>query len=118
MENESEFDLSGLKVDINIGNKTLNAVVNQRRKASIVNRTVIKLIEPKINPVNYDIVNVRISAGTKSLDIVCVTNYKLNVPIVLGRDAINQFGCKLSLSETSNERNEDVSELLSLLWCL
>lgn len=106
-ENDCEFSLSGLKVDVNIGGKTLRAIVNLRRKASIINRTVIKLIKTKINPVNYDIIDVEITAGNRSLDIVCVTNYKLNVPIVLGRDAIKQFGFKLSIVPEDDGKRVD-----------
>lgn len=56
---------NGFKVDVTIGTKTLRAMVNMRRKSSIINRTVIKLIEEKSNPINYDTIMVKMSVGSK-----------------------------------------------------
>lgn len=95
----------GFIVSIKIGNKHINASVNSHRKATIVNRSVFKLSNWNACPANYDIVNIPISAGNKTLDIMCVTNYQQNVPVILGRDATNQFGFKLSITENTTVDN-------------
>lgn len=97
---------NGFKVNVSIGGKVLRAIVNMRRKSSIINRTVIKLMEEKSNPINYDTILVKMSVGSKTLNILCVTNYKLNVPVVLGREAISQFGFKLSICEPTTIPDE------------
>lgn len=102
----------GFTVSIKIGDKHLNSSVNSHRKVTLVNRSVFKLLNWNVCPANYDTVSIPISAGTKTLEILCVANYQLNVPVILGRDATNQFGFRLSIVEDiSNET--DVLDLNS-----
>lgn len=72
----------GFTVDIKIGNKHLNASVNSHRKVTIINRSVFKILNWNACPANYDIVTIPICAGTKTLEIMCVANYQLNVPLI------------------------------------
>lgn len=105
----SQSFTDGFTVDIKIGDKIFKASVNSHRKVTIINRTIFKLLNWNSCPANYDVVNIPISAGAKTLEIMCVANYQLNVPVILGRDATNQLGFRLSMVQESTTTDNSVS---------
>lgn len=103
----------GFTVSIKVGDKSLNASVNSHRRVSVINRSVFKLLGWNVCPANLEIVNIPMSAGRRTLEILCVTNYQSNVPVILGREAINQFGFKLSIcnSPRAEENIKNLEEI-------
>lgn len=105
---EASSNENFLKAEITINGKHLNAVVNPRRRVSIVNRTILKLVDAQSSTINIDLINVPVHVNGKMIEIPCITNYKQNVPIILGREAVTELGFRLtSGSETHSPMEFD-----------
>lgn len=105
--NPSQIKEEVLKADIVINGKALSAIVNTRRRAGMVNRTIVKLVEAQTSTINNDLIHVPITVNGKTTMIPCITNYMLNVPIILGSDAITELGFRLSLDSHASVHMEE-----------
>ena len=109
-----------LKLEVNIEGRSFNAIIDFNRNATMINRAIIKLLKPPKPIANYEVISIPMIIGSENIEVQCVTNYMLKVPVILGKQAIELSGYELkpiestpsvSNLETGEDGMEDILDL-------